>query len=70
MKAETYFKKNGCIYGVSVKFNFGRRDGYSVKFDNLEEARTWLNREERDFRERSLVSRTAAAKYPRAGMAM
>lgn len=70
MKAETYFKKNGCIYGISEKFSFGRWDGYSVKFDDLEEARTWLNREERDFRYRSLVSRSTAAKYPRAGMAM
>ena len=67
MKASTYFKKHGCIYGISEKFNFGRWEGYSVKFTNLEDAQKWLNREEYDFRERSLVSKTAAAKYPLIG---
>lgn len=67
MKASTYFKKNGYIYGISEKFSFGRYEGYSVKFTDLDEANKWLNREEYDFRERSLVSKTAAAKYPLIG---
>lgn len=65
MKAENYFKKHGCIYGISEKFSFGAWDGYSVKFDSLDEAFAWLHKEEYDFRERSLVSKSAAAKYPR-----
>ena len=63
MKAEKYFAKNNCIYGISEKYSFGRWTGYSVKFDDLETAKKWLNAEEYDFRERSLVSKTAAAKY-------
>lgn len=63
MKVETYFKKNCCIYGVSEKFNFGRWVGYARKFDSLEEAEKWLNTEEGDFRERSLVSKTYAKRY-------
>lgn len=38
MKAETYFKKTGSIYGVSEKFEFGEWKGYAKKFDSLEEA--------------------------------
>lgn len=63
MKVENYFKKNGCIYGVSEKFNFGRLTGYSRKFDSLEEANKWLSTEEGDFRTRSLVSKTYARRY-------
>ena len=63
MKAEKYFEKNGVIYGVSEKFNFGRWVGYSRKFDSLEEAEKWLNTEEADFRTRSLVSKTYAKRY-------
>lgn len=63
MKAEKYFEKNGCIYGISIKFNFGRWEGYSKKFDNLEEAYKWLHTEEGDFRERELCSKTKAQQY-------
>ena len=63
MKAEKYFEKNGVIYGVSEKFNFGRLTGYARKFDSMEEANTWLNTEEADFRTRSLVSKTYAKRY-------
>ena len=63
MKAEKYFEKNGVIYGVSEKFNFGRWVGYSRKFDSMEEAEKWLNTEEGDFRTRSLVSKTYAKRY-------
>ena len=63
MNAEKYFEKNGCIYGISTKFNFGRWTGYAKKFDSLEEARKWLNTEEYDFRERELCSKTEAKKW-------
>ena len=48
MKAATYFKKNGFIYGVSEKYEFGKWKGYARKFDSLEEAEEWLNTEEYD----------------------
>lgn len=63
MKAEKYFEKNGVIYGVSEKFSFGRLTGYAKKFDSMEEANKWLETEEYDFRERSLVSKTYAKRY-------
>lgn len=63
MKATNYFKKNGFIYGVSEKFEFGEWKGYANKFDNLEEAEKWLHTEEYDFRTRSLVSKTYAKRY-------
>lgn len=63
MKAETYFKKTGYVYGVSEKFEFGEWKGYAKKFDSLEEAERWLNTEEYDFRTRSLVSKTYAKRY-------
>ncbi len=63
MKAENYFKKYGCIYGVSEKFNFGRLTGYARKFDSLKKANEWLGTEEGDFRTRSLVSKTYAKRY-------
>ena len=63
MKAEKYFEKNGVVYGVSEKFNFGRLTGYSKKFDSMEKANEWLNTEECDFRTRSLVSKTYAKRY-------
>ena len=30
MKHETYFKKHGCIYGISYKYDFGSWSGYSA----------------------------------------
>ena len=42
MKAENYFKKNGFIYGVSEKYEFGEWQGYAKKFDCLEKAEKWL----------------------------
>ena len=63
MKAINYFKKNGFIYGVSEKFEFGEWNGYAKKFDSLEEAERWLRTEEYDFRTRSLVSKTYAKRY-------
>ena len=63
MKAEKYFEKNGVVYGVSEKFNFGRLTGDSKKSDSMEKANEWLNTEECDFRTRSLVSKTYAKRY-------
>lgn len=31
MKVTAYFKKNGFIYGVSEKFEFGEWNGYTKK---------------------------------------
>ena len=63
MKAETYFKKYGFIYGVSEKFAFGRWYGYVKKFDSMEEAEQWLNTEEADFRLRTLCSKSYVRRY-------
>lgn len=63
MKVSTYFKKNGFIYGISEKFNFGKWTGYAVRFNSIEKAKEWLQTEEYDFRIRSLVSKTEAKKY-------
>lgn len=56
MNYKKYFEKYGKIYGVSEKFSFGHWDGYSVMFRDLNEAKTWLHREEHGFRERRLCS--------------
>lgn len=61
MKPETYFKKYGCIYGISYKD--GEENGYSVRFTSLDDAREWLHTEEYDFRTRELCGKTEALKY-------
>lgn len=50
-------------YGVSSKYNFGEWSHrvYSP-FKTKEQAEKWLNIEERDFREREIMSKTAAIK--------
>lgn len=58
--AEKYFKKNGCIFGVSEKFQFDCWQGYVVVFDDFEKAVKWLHTEEGDFRQRELIARTNA----------
>lgn len=50
------------IYGVSSKFNFGAWEHYVVKTNNKEKAEKWLRTEEYDFRERELMTKTAAIK--------
>ena len=62
MKVETYFKKNGFVYVLSEKFEFGKWNGYAKKFDNLEDSYKFLNTEEADFRVRSLTSKTYVKK--------
>lgn len=48
-------------YGVSSKYGFGCWDHRVVgPFSSEDEAQAWLNREEYDFRERELMSKTAA----------
>lgn len=61
MKATTYFNKTGKIYGVSSKYNFGWEHTVYC-FNDLDAAKKWLNTEEYDFRERELMSASAAAK--------
>ncbi len=48
-------------YGVSSKYEFGQWNHRVVgPFATEDEAQKWLNREEYDFRERELMSKTAA----------
>lgn len=61
--AENYFNKNGFIFGDSAKFEFGRWTHQITKFTDYAEAIKWLHTEEYDFRERELISKTAAVKY-------
>lgn len=61
--AKNYFEKNGFIFGDSAKFSFGKWEHRIVKFTDFSEAEKWLNTEEYDFRERELISKTAAKKY-------
>lgn len=50
-------------YGVSSKFDFGLWSHIVYgPFETNEQAEKWLNTEERDFRERELMSKTAAIK--------
>lgn len=48
------------IYGVSSKFDFGKWDHVVYVFDNKVEAERWLNTPEYDFREREIMTKTAA----------
>lgn len=50
------------IYGVSSKFEFGGWSHNVYVFDDREAAEKWLNTEESDFRERELMTKTAAVK--------
>lgn len=50
------------IYGVSSKYDFGNWEHRVYVFDNQAEADKWLNTEEGDFRERELMTKTAATK--------
>lgn len=49
------------IYGVSSKYDFGWSHKVYV-FDDRDSAEKWLDTEERDFRERELMTKTAAIK--------
>lgn len=48
------------IYGVSSKYSFGSWNHDVYVFNNEETAKKWLDTEENDFRERELMSKTAA----------
>ena len=50
------------IYGVSSKYDFGTWDHVVYVFENKDSAEKWLNTEEHDFRERELMTKTAAIK--------
>ena len=62
MTTAKYFEKTGKIYGVSSKYIFGKWSHQVYVFDDLEKATEWLNTEEYDFRERELMSKSAAQK--------
>lgn len=50
------------IYGVSSQFEFGSWNHAVYHFNDMETAEKWLNTEEYDFREREIMSKTAAIK--------
>lgn len=50
------------FYGVSSKFNFGIWDHVVYVFGKKEAAKKWLLTEEANFRERELMTKTAAIK--------
>lgn len=53
----------GMLYGVSSKYDFGGWNHVVYgPFANEEEANKWLNTEEYDFREREIMTKTAAIK--------
>lgn len=49
-------------YGVSSKFNFGTWEHKVYKFQDMGSAEEWLEKEEYDFREREIMTKTAAIK--------
>lgn len=63
MKSRNYFYKNGFIYGVSSKFEFGRWHYWYYKFTDYATALEWLDTEEYDFRERELMTKSKFIKY-------
>lgn len=48
------------IYGVSSKFDFGKWSHSVHVFEDKESAEKWLHTEEYDFRDRELMTKTAA----------
>lgn len=50
------------IYGVSSKYEFGAWSHVVYVFESQEKADEWLSTEEFDFRERELMTKTAAIK--------
>lgn len=55
-----YFEKNGKIYGVSSKYQFGEWDNKGYIFYDLDKAWEWFETEEYDFRERELLTQEEA----------
>lgn len=49
-------------YGVSSKYDYGKWYHVVYRFSTDEQAEKWLETEEYDFRERELMSKTAAIK--------
>lgn len=62
MEYKKYFQKYGKIYGVRSKYDFGKWEHVGYIFSNLEDAEEWLHREEYNFYEKELMSKTAAKK--------
>lgn len=62
MRADTYLKKTGYIVGVSSKYQFRSWHHKVYVFNSIDKAYTWLETEECDFRERTLMSKSGAEK--------
>ena len=60
-KGEKIMTATKKIYGVSSKYNHGWNHVVYV-FDDMQTAEKWLTAEEYDFREREIMSKTAATK--------
>lgn len=56
---EKYFEKNGFIFGVSYRYEFGWK-WHVKKFTDFIEAEKWLYTEEYNFCTRELISKTTA----------
>ena len=50
------------VYGVASKYEFGSWNHDVYVFDNKEEGEEWLYSKEYDFREREIMTKTAAIK--------
>lgn len=50
------------VYGVASKYEFGSWDHDVYVFDTKEEGEEWLYSKEYDFREREIMTKTAAIK--------
>lgn len=59
---EKYFEKNGFVFIDAYNYNFGWHHRI-YKFTNLEKAYEFLNKEQYDFQERELCSKTEAKKW-------
>ena len=59
-RIKNYIEKNGFIYGVSSKYDFGKWNHSINYFESLESAEEWLNAEQYDFRQREIMTESAA----------
>lgn len=57
-----YFEKNGFVYGVSYKYEYGRWSHIIYKFTDFEKFSIWLGTESYDFRTRMAISKSEARK--------
>lgn len=62
IKGEKKIMTKRKVYGVSSKFDFGKWEHEVYVFPTRVEAENWLNSEEYDFRDREIMTKTAAIK--------